>query len=380
MGQTRTSFADCWVLTRLPFTSPKMLTVFTPSFADEADTNAQNLTVKEVAARLSPEQFRLVMLYENSPDPRIASRPNTRLLRWHQRGNTLRILMDCLRSVPDVYFFPRVGPLDAAFFILRKCLRLKTAVVSYIVSGGLYNPDPVPAKLARNVREADVVFCNTKYLCELVRERLGCGAGIRYDGIDRRFYFPPRQPRSAQVESSSNRLTVLFAGSLRPYKRTPLVIQQAARWPNVDFRIAGRGEEEQKCRDLASQSGCSNVTFLGHLSAQELGEEMRRADIFFFPSILEGHPQVLLQAAASGLPAIALNIYRPEYVVHEKTGFLAATDDELQPALDLLLRDRSLRHAMSEEAVRHAQQFDWDRITRQWEEAFLEAADRRRAR
>jgi glycosyltransferase involved in cell wall biosynthesis len=67
-------------------------------------------------------------------------------------------------------------------------------------------------------------------------------------------------------------------------------------------------------------------------------------------------------------------------VVHEKTGFLAATDDELQPALDLLIRDRQLRHAMSEAAVNHALQFDWAKITRQWEEAFLEAVDRRRAR
>jgi hypothetical protein len=67
-----------------------MITVFTPSFADEADTNAQNLTVKEVAARLSPEKFRLVMLCENSQDPRIANRPYTRLLRWRRRGKPER--------------------------------------------------------------------------------------------------------------------------------------------------------------------------------------------------------------------------------------------------------------------------------------------------
>ena len=99
-----------------------MITVFTPSFADEADTNAQNLTVKEVVARLSPEKFRVVLLYEADPDPRIARRPNTRLLRWRRRGNTLRILLHCLREIPDVYFFPREGPLDAAFLAMRRRL------------------------------------------------------------------------------------------------------------------------------------------------------------------------------------------------------------------------------------------------------------------
>src|SRR5207245_11470415 len=92
-----------------------MITIFTPSFADEADTNAQNLTVKEVVARLSPDKCKVVMLHDRPPDPRIVGRPNTRLLRWRRRGNTLRALGQFLREVPDVYFFPREGPLYAAF-------------------------------------------------------------------------------------------------------------------------------------------------------------------------------------------------------------------------------------------------------------------------
>jgi len=351
-----------------------MIRVFTPSFADEADSNAQNLSVKEIAARLSPERFELVMLYQNFPDSRIAGRPHTRLLRWQKRGNTARILMDCLMHIPDVYFFPREGPLDAGFYKMRGFFRLQTAVVTYIVSGGLYNREPVRPGMARNVREADAVFANTRYLGELVHARMGREAGVRYDGVDERFYFPRRESQAL-----SGRIAVLFAGSLRPYKRTPLIIEQAARHPEVDFRVAGRGEEEEKCRDLAVEMGCRNVTFLGHLSSQQLGEEMRRADIFFLPSIIEGHPQVLLQAAACGLPAVAMNIYRPEYVVDGKTGFLAQNDEDLMAKLDLLIANAELRLAMSEEAARHARQFDWDVITRQWEESFVEAIARRRA-
>ena len=63
---------------------------------------------------------------------------------------------------------------------------------------------------------------------------------------------------------------------------------------------------------------------------------MRTADIFFFPSVLEGHPQVLLQAAGSGLPIVAMNTYRPDCVVNGTTGFLAKTEDELSDGLDQL--------------------------------------------
>ena len=101
---------------------------------------------------------------------------------------------------------------------------------------------------------------------------------------------------------------------------------------------------------------------------------MRRAQVFFFPSILEGHPQVLGQAAACGLPAIAMNLYRPDYVVHGETGFLAESDAELTQQLGLLLRDSMLRQSMAAAAARHSQKFDWDQIADQWAGVFQEVA------
>ena len=93
---------------------------------------------------------------------------------------------------------------------------------------------------------------------------------------------------------------------------------------------------------------------------------MRKADVFFFPSILEGHPQVLGQAAACGLPAVAMNLYRPDYVLHGETGFLAESDLELSEKLDVLLRDSALRQSMASAAACHSRKFDWDQITEQW--------------
>ena len=153
-----------------------------------------------------------------------------------------------------------------------------------------------------------------------------------------------------------------------------------ASWSEVKFRILGRGEEEQNCKNLAAQLGCSNVTFAGHLSSQQVGEEMRQADVFFFPSILEGHPQVLGQAAACGLPCIAMNIYRPEYVVHGKTGYLADSDSELGEALAKLLAQPELRNSMGEAAALHSEGFNWDEITLAWADAFGEAIAKRRRR
>jgi glycosyltransferase involved in cell wall biosynthesis len=349
-----------------------MITIFTPSFADEADTNAQNLSVKEIVARLDPARFSVTMLHEGAVDPRISSRPNTRLWKWRKHGNTWRTLLQLSGNVPEIYFFPREGPLDAGFLKLRSYLRLKTALITYVVSGGLYLQPYSPAR-TNNIRRADRVVANNTYLTQLLEEKMGVEAATIYDGIDRRYFFPPESIRAGE------KLVVLFAGSLRPYKRATLLVHQAARHPEVQFRIAGVGEEELLCRNLMRELGCANVQFLGHLTPAQVGEEMRRADIFFFPSVIEGHPQVLLQAAASGLPAIAMNVYRPDYIVNGRTGYLVENDEALGEKLDCLIREPQLRRTFGENALAHAQQFNWDAIVKQWQVAFEHTLERRQA-
>jgi glycosyltransferase involved in cell wall biosynthesis len=345
-----------------------MITVFTPSFADESNTNAQNLTVKEVVARMDPSRFRVVMLGEGVADARITARPNTRILRWEKRGNTPRILWHMLRHIPDVYFFPREGPLDAAFLSARANLRWKSALVTYVVSGGLEQKETNRPLLLRAIRDCDVVAGNSRCMSETV-ERLG-GRNVQtvYDGIDRRYYYPPPEPRPSESGAEGRRPHVLFAGSFRPYKRADLVVREAAKHPAWEFRLAGIGEERNACERLAQELKCSNVVFLGHLNAAQLGSEMRRARIFFFPSEIEGHPQVLGQATACGLVCIARDSYHPDYVVGGVTGLLASSNDQMSSALSRLIREPGRTAQMSSAAIQHADKFDWDRITRQWQE------------
>jgi glycosyltransferase involved in cell wall biosynthesis len=288
---------------------------------------------------------------------------------WTKRGNTLRLLRHCLFPPPDIYFFPRTGPLDRTFFELRKRMGLRTAVITYIVMA--MREMTGRGLIGRSVMEGDMVFGNSKHVVETIHQMFGVEARPIYDGIDRRYYFPSPE-RTPNVA-----LVVLYAGSLQPRKRVELVIREAARLPGLQFRIAGKGEMERDCHDLAQQLGCGNVSFLGQLSSEGLGDEMRKADIFLFPSILEGNPQVLLQASACGLPCIAMDLYHSDYVVNGKTGFLVETDSDLAQRLDLLAGDGVLRRSLGNAAVRHASQFDWDDIAQQWAAVFEEAVAKR---
>jgi glycosyltransferase involved in cell wall biosynthesis len=347
------------------------ITIFTPSDANAHNTNAQSLTVKEVVARLPEDRFHVTMLCEGGdPDPRLAQRRNTRLVPWTKHGNTLRLLRHCLFPVPDIYFFPRTGPLDRVFLNLRKRMRLSTALITYIVM--TMDERTCSEMIARSIVEGDMIFGNSIHVAETVHQMFGVKATPIYDGIDRRYYFPRKEP----VVNANP--VVLYAGSMQARKRVELIIQQAARLPQLLFRLAGKGETEKACRDMAQQLGCRNVSFLGHLSSERLGEEMRHADIFFFPSIIEGNPQVLLQAAACGLPSVAMNLYHSDYVVHGQTGFVVQSDAELFASLERLAGDAELRRSFSGAAAGHARQFDWDDIAGQWATVFEQALQNRR--
>jgi glycosyltransferase involved in cell wall biosynthesis len=340
----------------------RFTTIFTPSHADAAGTNAQQLTVKEIVARLPPERFRVAMFSGERPDPRIAARPNTLLIPARPHGNTRRFLTRLLLARPDIYFYPRFGPLDNILFSLRSTLRLKTAVVTHVVT--CIN-ESTAGFMERSIREADAVFGNSRYVAETVRGTFGIEAGTIHNGIDRRFF----RPRSEELPRLGP-LVVLYAGSFQSHKRVEVIIQQAARHPQVKFRLAGRGKTEPACRALTQQLGGHNIEFVGHLTPSDLGDEMRKADVFLFPSIQEGHPQVLGQASACSLPSIAMNFYRPDYVLNGESGFLVESDAELADKLELLLRDANLRRSMSRAAALHSLQFDWDRSALQWQEVF----------
>lgn len=344
--------------------------IFTPSYADAANTNAQNLTVKEIIARLPENEFHVTMLSEGGPDPRIRWRKNTRLVGWRNHGNTLNLLSHCLLPPADIYFFPRSGPLDRIFFDLKKRMRLRTALITYIVMA--MDVKTATPLIRRAVLEGDRVIGNSQYVSKTVTSLLGVGAATIHDAADPRYFFPAPEPRNPET------VTVLYAGSFQPRKRVELVIQQAARFPRLAFRLAGKGETEAQCRGLAQNLGCRNITFLGHLSSLELGDEMRRADIFLFPSIVEGNPQVLLQAAACQLPCIAMNLYHSDYVVNGKTGFLVQSDREMSERLRQLVADSALRRAFAEAAAEHSRRFDWENITMQWAAVFQNAVSRRR--
>ncbi|MBX2846817.1 MAG: glycosyltransferase family 4 protein [Acidiferrobacterales bacterium] len=103
----------------------------------------------------------------------------------------------------------------------------------------------------------------------------------------------------------------LFAARLDPVKRLHLLLEAHARLPKehrLPLVIAGGHSKSEKYRQKLLKYAATDVIFLGHISAQELGPLMVRCRAFLLPSALEGMSNSLLSAMATGCAVLASDI------------------------------------------------------------------------
>jgi glycosyltransferase involved in cell wall biosynthesis len=348
----------------------KPIHILVDSFADDGLTNAQMINAREIVTRLNPDRFFVTMFVHGSPDPKIAARPNTRLIQLPDRLQTIPLLAQFLFGRHDIVFYLKPSPASRWYLKLRSLRGSHSLIAGTIESQTDWRDDTIAPQTRRlveaTVLRSDYLFSNSAFVKRSLETNYGLYSEVVPTGVDTDFFTPNWE------RPENSRPRVLFVGALRAFKGPQLVLDAAERFPQADFVVVGDGVMAQELRQRAQ--GLANVIMRGSLGRTAVREQYRDADIFLFPSRWEGSPRVLLEAAACGLPAIARKDYEPESVIDGKTGFLAASDDEIMARLAQLLANPELRLTLGHSARSHAAQFSWDVIALQWETIFTSLA------
>jgi glycosyltransferase involved in cell wall biosynthesis len=303
----------------------------------------------------------------------LRQRPNTRLIQLPARRQTLGILKEFVWGKHAILFYLKASPAAKLYMSLRRKWFDKRIVIGTVESqSDLQNEGTIkPQQISlwkQTILRCDLLFSNSESVKASLERELDLGSEVIPTGVDAKFLTP------AWDRPANARVRVLFVGALRPFKGPQLLVRAAMQFPAADFVIAGDGMMAAELEAEVQQKRLSNVEFVRGLDLHGLREHYRSADIFLFPSRWEGSPKVILEAAACGLPVIARSDYRPETVVDGRTGYLGDSDDSLLNRLGELIAKPELRRDFGRESRALAERFDWDLITRQWEEVFLRIA------
>ena len=126
-----------------------------------------------------------------------------------------------------------------------------------------------------------------------------------------------------------------------------------------DFRflIVGHGKEEGWLRQHLP-----NAEFTGVLRGAELARAYANMDLFVFPSHTDTFGNVVLEALASGVPAIVTPDGGPRYIVKDGETGSIATDDGFSAAVAKLILDPELHARMRLAARSYALSASWDSV------------------
>ncbi|MBX3047352.1 MAG: glycosyltransferase family 4 protein [Anaerolineales bacterium] len=135
--------------------------------------------------------------------------------------------------------------------------------------------------------------------------------------------------------------------------------------------IVGDGPRHAELLAQAARLGIAErITFAGWKSGAELAAAYAEANLFAYASRHEGMPNALLEAMASGLPAVATRIAGNEELVAEgETGLLVPSEDPaaLRAALATLIADPALRQRYGSEARSRVQaRYSWQTVASQY--------------
>jgi glycosyltransferase involved in cell wall biosynthesis len=209
------------------------------------------------------------------------------------------------------------------------------------------------------VDTADFIFSPSPAVTASLRERGVPDEKIlptSYGWDPERFRTTPRAlPRSEGV-------TVLFVGSIEIRKGAHLLLEAWSR-AGITGRLLLAGEMDpliaKYCGEHLKRKDVIHLPY-----DPDPAPVYRSADIFAFPTLVEGSPLVSYEALGNGLPIVTTPMGAGEIIRHRQEGLVVEPYDQeaLIGALRELAGDAEKRRAMGEAGRIRATDYTWDKV------------------
>ncbi len=215
---------------------------------------------------------------------------------------------------------------------------------------------------------ARVVLAPNQELVELLQQRTGQPAFLMQRGSDTSMFSPDKRDRA------DGDFVIGYVGRVTPEKNVRFLVEIEralieSGHANFRFLIIGDGSERQW---LAAN--LKNAEFTGVLKGEALARAYANMDVFAFPSHTDTYGNVVIEALASGVPAVVTASGGPKYLIQSGlSGFVAADDLGFIRAIREICDDGGLLAKMRVAAREHARSLSWDGVFDSVYEAYEQA-------
>ena len=176
-------------------------------------------------------------------------------------------------------------------------------------------------------------------------------------------YLPIPFTKKELSDSHPDKGALVYVGTIEPRKGLKYLIESLIglkkRGRNYRLTIVGKtiDNEYKESLDKLIIDADLNVNYTGFIETNEKNRILSEADVFVFPSLLEGYGMVLCEAMACGLPVVCFDNSAMPFTVHDgENGLLVPNKNcmEFTNAIERIVEDRYLREKLSLGAHRHA--------------------------
>ena len=205
---------------------------------------------------------------------------------------------------------------------------------------------------------AQVLYAPNPELCALLERSTGRACHLMPRGVDAELFHPAKR----RQEPGDRDRVLGFVGRLSVEKNVAQLVkvqEELERMGRGDFRflIVGWGAEQEWLRERLPRA-----EFTGVLKGEALAEAYARMDLFVFPSHTDTFGNVVLEALASGVPAIVTPDGGPCTIVRDGVTGRVVPDAEFAAAAAGVLSDPVNHAAMRLAARAHALTMSWDAV------------------
>jgi glycosyltransferase involved in cell wall biosynthesis len=218
--------------------------------------------------------------------------------------------------------------------------------------------DVAMAAAAKFYSIAQVLFAPNPELCSKLEQMTERPCHLMPRGVDAELFHPSKRNRPA-----NDRDQILgFVGRLSVEKNIAGLVQvhdELEQMGHRSFRflVVGHGGDEAWLRERLRRA-----QFTGVLRGEALSEAYANMDLFVFPSHTDTFGNVVLEALASGVPAVVTPDGGPRTIVREGETGRIVPDAEFARAVSGILGDPAMHASMRVAARTYALTASWDAV------------------